>query len=79
MTTVETRSPQELFDQYAAYATAVANNYIYRTALERRRFFPGEIRQAALIGLWNAAQRFRNDKGASFKRNWICGGVIGAG
>lgn len=58
---------EKLFEQWKAFALKIAGNYASRRGLTLRRLLPYQIQQAALIGLWDAIQKFKTDKACSFK------------
>jgi len=61
------KTPEELFDEYMPFANQLANRYAHANSVDSKRFLPGQLKQAALIGLWTASRKYRDDLKTTFR------------
>lgn len=65
-----------LFEEHQSYATDIVERYMKSTSVPLQFYQSGQLLNAGLRGLWDAAQKYDKAKGASF-RNYAYRRIIG--
>lgn len=71
------QNAEDLFDTHQRWANRLVKVFIRRSHIPKDRLLPGQLSQAALIGLWRAAQLFDPAKGnfKTYARRWVLGSM----